>query len=533
MIPALVQLARRRIECGVVPFALAYSAFTLLAFHAPLLHFAVKNVDPLSYSGLAILGGLVLAQLAVIFILVLLLSFIPPLLKPVAALLLVANSVALYFVAKYNVILDRTMMGNVFNTNYGEAAELWSPQLPVYLLFLGILPAVFLLRTRIRPAPALKRAGLALAALAAVAAFGYLNSKTWLWFDKNSKRVGGLTMPLSYVGNSIRHYRHQAFLNGVDEKIPDARFTDGGKTTVILVIGESARAANWSLYGYGRNTNPLLAADGAAAMPAARSYTTYTTESIRGMLAHLGRKTPARTLYESLPSYLQRHGVNVLWRSNNWGEPRLKIARYEKADDLRKACGQACAGGRYDDALLYGLREELAGRQSANNFIVLHQTGSHGPLYSTKYPARFEVFRPPCKSVDLQKCTPAELVNAYDNTILYTDYFLHEVISALRSLKGTSSVMIYMSDHGESLGEYNFYLHGAPYTLAPDVQKDIPFIVWMSDEFKRRHGLRTSDLPAASPHSQDNIFNSVMGAFGMQSDFYNKDLDIFSRHAKN
>lgn len=525
--------AWRGLECDVAVFALAYSFFTLIAYHKPLFQFAFNNVDPGTPGGLAVLAGLLLMQLASTFILVLLLSFVPFLVKPVTALLLLCNAAALYFVAKYNVILDRTMMGNVFGTDYGEASALFGFQLPLYLLALGAAPAALLLKVRLRPLPALRKAALVAGTLAAVAAFAYLNSRTWLWFDKNSKRVGGLTMPLSYVGNTIRYYRYQAFLNSVDEKLPGASFLDDDKTTVVLVIGEAARARNFSLYGYGRNTNPLLAAADVAVLPGARSLSTYTSESIRYMLAHRGSRTPSGTLYEALPSYLQRHGVNVLWRSNNWGEPKLKVGRYEKAGDLRRACGAACGTEDYDDVLLYGLKEEIAARSAANNFIVLHQSGSHGPQYSRKYPAEFEVFRPVCKSVDLQQCKPEELMNAYDNSILYTDHFLDGLISRLGSLKDTATVMIYMSDHGESLGEYGFYLHGAPYSLAPEVQKDVPFLVWMSDKFKRRRRLKTADLAAAVPHTQDNVFNSVMGAFGMRSDFYDKSLDIFNPHARD
>jgi lipid A ethanolaminephosphotransferase len=531
MITRILQRLKNGYDCHIAVFALAYSVFTLAAYHKPLFAYAVNNVDLHSFGGFAVLAGLVIMQMAAIFLLIMLLSFLPFLVKPASALLLVTNSIAYYFVAEYNVMLDMTMMSNVFNTNYGEAAELISYRIILYILFLGVLPAAVVMRIKIRGTAALKRAGMIFGTLAFVVLFGYLNSKTWLWFDKNSKRVGGLTMPLSYIVNSIRHFREQAFLNTVDVPIPDSHFLSEDKTTVILVIGESARSANFSLYGYGRDTNPYLKKDGVAVIPGTKAFTTYTTESIRCMLAHLGEKTPSGTVFEALPSYLQRHKVNVLWRSNNWGEPKMKIARYEKADKLREACGAACGDLTYDEAMLYKLKEELDGRTGENNFIVLHQTGSHGPQYYTKYPPQFEKFTPVCRSVDLQKCTQDELVNAYDNTVLSTDYFLHQVISLLRALKNTSSVMIYISDHGESLGERGIYLHGTPYALAPDVQKDIPFIVWMSDKFEARRKLAAKDLVRNIPHSQGEIFNSVMGAFGMRSDFYNGDLDIFGEHA--
>jgi lipid A ethanolaminephosphotransferase len=217
-----------------------------------------------------------------------------------------------------------------------------------------------------------------------------------------------------------------------------------------------------------------------------------------------------------------------LWRSNNWGAPKLDIKREQKANDIFKTCKEKCETLGHDEILLYGLESELKNHSRENMFVVLHQVGSHGPLYYEKYPQNFEIFKPTCKSVQLQNCTHEELINAYDNTIAYTDYFLHKLILLLSSLKKTSSVMIYISDHGESLGEYNFYLHGTPYSIAPDFQKQIPFLIWMSDEFKRRHHLTNKDLTQfAKDYSQDNIFHSVMGAFGMRSGIYDKKLDVF------
>jgi lipid A ethanolaminephosphotransferase len=165
--------------------------------------------------------------------------------------------------------------------------------------------------------------------------------------------------------------------------------------------------------------------------------------------------------------------------------------------------------------------------------VVLHQSGSHGPAYHTKYPREFEYFKPVCKSVELSKCTHEELVNAYDNTILYEDYFLHRVIGVLEQLRDTAALLIYVSDHGESLGEYGMYLHGLPYLIAPDVQKDIPFVIWMSDEFIRRKAVEIDRLESQRVHSQRDVFHSVMGAFSMHSDAYMGEYDIFSKTFSN
>ncbi len=521
----------QNLNCSSIAFALLYSAVALILYHKPLFSFALANVDYHSFNGLIILLELAIAQFVSVFLLVTILSFAPIIVKPLCIFLLIGNAVGYYFINNYNVILDRTMMGNVFNTDFGEASELYHPKLLLYILLLGILPSTIIARIKIYKATTLKRFATMIIAILFTFIFAYANSKSWLWFDKNAKSLGGLALPSSYIGNSLRYYSLIAKKNRKETKIPDAHFLNSNKTTVVLVIGESARKANFSLYGYQRNTNPYLAEDGVVAMRDTKSCTTYTTESIKCMLSHLGSHGSLSSSYELLPTYLQRQNVNVFWRSNNWGEPKINVAQYERVEDISRKCqGDDCKSlVSYDEILLYQLDTELKKHLHENNFVILHQAGSHGPLYYSKYPAQFAVFKPVCKSVELQKCSYDELVNAYDNTILYTDYFLHSTISLLRSLKDTSSVLIYISDHGESLGEYNFYLHGAPYTIAPNLQKEIPFIVWMSDRFKKEHNLTNADLAKRQHNSQDNIFYSVMGAFGARSEFYNQELDIFNK----
>jgi lipid A ethanolaminephosphotransferase len=206
----------------------------------------------------------------------------------------------------------------------------------------------------------------------------------------------------------------------------------------------------------------------------------------------------------------------------------MKVSSFQKAGDIRNECQDNCPPEGYDELLLYKLDERLRHAQGGKKLlVVLHQSGSHGPQYFKKYPPEIEKFKPVCRTVDQQKCSHEELVSAYDNTILYTDFLLDKVIAMLKSLDNTASVMMYMSDHGESLGENGLYLHGIPYSIAPAVQKNIPFLVWMSDEFARRRNLPNPLPVERQAYSQDDVFHSVMGAFGMTSEVYKKDKDIF------
>jgi lipid A ethanolaminephosphotransferase len=438
----------------------------------------------------------------------------------------VGNAVALFFLVTYHVVLDITMMGNVLHTNFGEASAFLHPTLLAYVLALGVLPCWLLTRVRIRPSPRLRLVIMASAGLLITVIWAYLSAAAWLWIDKNSKRLGGMVLPWSYVINAARYEVPRILVSGAPAALPPATFASSEKTVVLLVIGEAARARNFALYGYPRPTNPLLSKAGVVALKKASSCATYTTASVRCILSNVDTESPFATRYEPLTSYLQRSGVDVIWRTRNFGEPPMQVQAYEKDDDLRAACaGANCA---YDEVLLTGLEQRVEASSSRRVLVVIHQSGSHGPDYYRRYPAEFEYFRPACKSVELSQCTPEELVNAYDNTILYEDHFLAQAIDALKKLRHTSAVMIYISDHGESLGEYGLYLHGVPYSIAPDVQKDVPFIVWMSDAFIQAKGVKAGSLESQGSHSQRDVFHSVMGAFSMHSDAYEAGYDIFS-----
>jgi lipid A ethanolaminephosphotransferase len=520
-------------SCRYATFVAAFALANLLLFGWPLYSFARSTIDVASWTGvldLAVLTGLQAALMVVALTAVSLLSIRA--MKAVCIALLIGNAIALYFIHAYNVMFDKTMMGNVFDTDRQEALGLFHPTLIAYLLALGVVPALIVARTSIVGSSRLKR----LALLAITSVFGcilvYAGSSTWLWFDKNAKHLGGLMLPWGYVANATRLLEDRADANRTLEPLPPLHFAaihPQRKTIVLLVIGESARAGNFSLYGYRRDTNPELARAGVIALPDARACATYTTAAIRCMLSATGRDASARDSRETLPDYLQRHGVEVIWRSNNGGEPPLKVALYQRADDIRKRCtGTGCERLAFDEALLYRLKDLLADSTSRRIFVVLHPAGSHGPTYYRKVPRAFARFQPVCTSVDLGRCSPQSLVNAYDNSILYTDHFLAETIGILQAIPQSASAMIYLSDHGESLGERGFYLHGAPNSIAPDEQRAVPFLVWMSPAFRASRSVSAADMLAKASFSDDNIFHSVLGAFGGSSAVYRPAFDLFS-----
>jgi lipid A ethanolaminephosphotransferase len=519
---------RTRREPGVSTFLLGFALANAAVFQWPLYALAASTRTAFDPSSVAALATLFVLQLVITVTVLGLVSLVSlRLLKGLCAVFTVGNALALYFIVQYRIVIDATMIGNVFNTNAKEASELASPKLLLYVLLLGVLPAWAILRLRIAPAPRWRRAVVVLATLLLGSGFLYANAQSWLWIDKNAKHFGGLVLPWSYVINTTRYFKDEAERNRKVEPLPPLTVKRPGGVVFVLVIGEAARAQNFSLYGYARPTNPLLAGDGVTALPGAHSCATYTTASLRCILSSKGAGGMGGG-DEPLPSYLYRHGMEVIWRTNNFGEPPLHVSRYDTADAIRKTCTGDCASLNYDGVLLHGLDALLHhGTADTKTLIVLHQGGSHGPQYATKYPPAFERFTPVCRSVDLQKCNSAELVNAYDNTIVYTDYVLHSVIEQLKTVHDRPTVMLYMADHGESLGENGLYLHGVPKSFAPEVQTAVPLVVWMSDAFKAQGATLKSPASFPAGLSHDVVFHSVMGAMGLDSPVYQPANDLF------
>lgn len=496
-------------------FALILSVITFLFFHYPFFKFVFENVDYKSFSGLLLVSSLVIVMIVANSFAYYLFLFINKIFgKILLVITFIINAIAVYFINTYSVIIDESMMGNVFNTNYSESSSYFSVKMIFYVLFLGILPSIFIIKTEVKKT-SFKRffsnIGIALIFLLVMA---FANATHWLWIDKNSKTLGGLAMPWSYSVNTALLFKHRSEQNKKEILLPNATISNQEKSVMVLVIGESARSQNFSLYGYKKNTNPLLSQTSNISVFPATSCATYTTAGVKCILEYEN----SNDLYEILPNYLFRNNVEVIWRTTNWGEPPLHIKNKLSGEDLAKNCtGTDCS---YDGVLLNGLKEQIAASKSNKILVVLHTSTSHGPSYNKKYPAKFETFTPICNSVDLAKCTPTELMNAYDNTIVYTDYLLHRVIEDLRALPQYKSSMIYVSDHGESLGEKNLYMHGLPMSIAPKEQYEIPFIVWISDN-------STKQLKPKQSVSQNYVFHSVLNFLDVKSPIYKEEMNIF------
>ena len=488
-------------------------------YNIPFFDFVVANSND-DAGGRLLLASLVAVMLALNFMMAYLTVFVMRTCgRILLAILALINATAVYFIHTYSVIIDATAIENVFNTRYSEASGFFNWSLWLFIFALGVLPALFCLFQPVVYGKAKKLAAYCGGALAIVLAVASMNIGQTLWISQHDTELGGLLQPWSYLVNTVRVISSNHDEQAEETRLPDGRIADEEKAVVVLVIGESARKANFQLYGYQRPTNPFLSKQAGLKVYQATSCATYTTAGTKAIL----EPKNSDELYELLPNYAFRTGVDVAWRTSNWGEPPIHIDEYLTDTELSDLYPDENAD--FDGILFKGLRERIASSKKNKVLIILHTSTSHGPKYADKYPKEFEVFKPVARSVEEGEANVNLLVNAYDNTILYTDYLLDGLINTLRSLDGWHSAMIFISDHGESLGENKIFMHGLPMRLAPKVQYEIPFLVWTSENFRDYKSHSEQTLPAIL--EQHYVFHSVLNLLSIQSPAYNKDFDIF------
>ena len=469
-------------------------------------------------------------------------------LKPVITLFLLAAAGGAYFMLSYGVVIDRSMMVNVLLTDGREARELLSLRMLGALLALGVLPAALLWRARIAWAPPLRQ--LRQNAIVFAASCAVLASAGGLFFPDLSATMRNHTQ-LRYLVNPLNSFYALAIVGrqpvqrsgvavlplGEDAHLP-ALAAGAKPPLMVMVVGETARADHIGLNGYARDTTPRLASEGVASLRNVWSCGTNTAASVPCMFSNLGREAfenrPANT--EGLADVLQRAGYAVLWLDNQAGGCKGVCDRVPKVDyrALQAAAPELCQGDEcFDEVMLRGLDERIARlpaeRRARGVVVFMHQMGSHGPAYYLRSPARFKRFTPECTTNALQQCAREQVVNAYDNTIAYTDHFLASTIDWLKTREAQwAPALVYVSDHGESLGENNLYLHGLPYRFAPDVQKHVPWISWFSPQFERQSGVATACLKAKADErlSHDDYFHSALGLLNVQTRVYEAARDI-------
>ena len=512
----MMKLLRRPIS--LLAFSCIVSIGTLLLYNLPFFNYVANNTNESTVGRIWLLASLVVIMLAVNFMMTYLVMYLMRFVgRILLAILSIINATAVYFIITYSVMIDSTTIENVFNTRYSEASGFFSGSLWLFILIAGVLPAIWCLLQPIVIGKAKKMGIWCGSSLALVLALVLANINQTLWISQHDTELGGLLQPWSYIVNTCRVISASQDEQAEEIKLPDGRITDDEKAVVVLVIGESARKANFQLYGYERPNNPRLSKREGLKVYQTNSCATYTTAGTKAIL----EPQESDDLYELLPNYAFRTGADVSWRTSNWGEPPIHIDEYLTNSELGDIYPNA--DNTYDGILFTGLRERIESSPKHKVLIILHTSTSHGPKYADKYPKEFEVYKPVAKNVEEGEKNISMLINAYDNTILYTDYLLDSLIDTLRAMTDWKSAMIFISDHGESLGENKMFMHGLPMKLAPKVQYEIPFFVWTSEGF--RDYKADSELPAVL--EQHFIFHSVLNLLSIESPAYNKDYDIF------
>ncbi len=466
------------------------------------------------------------------------------LLKPVLTLCILSAASGAYFMWSYGIVIDANMIVNVAQTDPREAADLLNWRMLLSLLVLGLLPSWWLWRQPVREIGWGRRlGGNALASLASLALL--VLSLLLIYQDfasvmRNHTQLRYMISPLNsfYAVGRVLAKPLERDTGTVAPIGQDARLAlppGAAPATVIVVVGETARAANFGLNGYARDTTPRLAQLPVASLRQVWSCGTSTATSLPCMFSHLGKDAfeNRSSNHESLADVLQHAGLAVLWVDNQSGCKGI-CARVPNVSTTALKVSPHCESGEcHDEVMLHGLDKRIAElpaeRRAKGTVVFMHQMGSHGPAYHKRVPPAFKRFTPECASNALQQCAREQVVNAYDNTIAYTDHFLAETIAWLQKRPGPSA-MVYVSDHGESLGENNLYLHGLPYAIAPDVQKRVPWITWVSPAFGQQRGLSLECLRAKAdrPFSHDHYFHSVLGLAGVRAAEYQGDLNLYA-----
>lgn len=461
--------------------------------------------------------------------------------KPFMAFLVLTSAAALYAEVNFQTLFDTTMMENVFETNLSEISFYLNSATVLYLLGFGVLPCIFLIMVRIVPHRTWVRAiivriSVVLIAVVGISLIAATSYKDHASVGRNNRYLNKMLIP-AHIYNGVKYLNKMYFETklayqtlGSDAKV--ALAPNGKPTLMVVVLGETARAMNFSYNGYRRDTNPYTQDRGLIAFQNVSACGTYTALSVPCMFSNMTRSTynkPRAQAQDNVLNVLQHAGVDVLWIDNDGGDKGVaNKLPYIPVDASLK--NKNCNGSTCFDVAMLKVAKTFIDNGSRDKLLVLHTIGSHGPTYWQRYPDELAPFQPACNRSDIENCNDQQIVNVYDNTLVYTDYVLAQVINELESVSNDYNVMLtYISDHGESLGENGLYLHGTPYAIAPKEQTQVPWLLWMPEPYAQQKGLSTQclrDKAQSSTLSHDNLFHSLLGLYGVRSQVQDPELDI-------
>ncbi len=478
--------------------------------------------------------------LFLLFFLILSMIILPYLGKIFLIPVLLISSTANYAMFNLGITIDAAMIQNVLETSTRETMELVTTKAILWIVITGIIPAYLFFITRIdyqqRKQEIIQRLKCFAGALVLISITVFAGIKPYYFFRHDNRAISSLTNPFNIFRaiqrNAKNHSLAELDFVRLDPNAKRIGHMSDKPSVFILMVGETARADHWSLNGYKKETNPDLRKEDVISFKHVYSCATSTSISVPCMFSNKGRKefsTKEAPYSENLLDLLKQTGYDVIWLENDEGSKGVAKRIIEERLDLSKNKRYCTNGSCFDEILIDGLEERLANIKQ-DTVIVMHTIGSHGPAYYLRYPDAQRKFKPTCDSSDVHGCDPEGLINAYDNTIYYTNYVIARAINILKKFPQLNPGLIYLSDHGESLGEDGVYLHAYNYSIAPDGQKHVPFILWMSDGMKKAGNYNYSCLAKKAEtgeFSHDNLYHTVLAMMGIESKTYDRSLDMF------
>jgi lipid A ethanolaminephosphotransferase len=467
--------------------------------------------------------------------------------KPLVAVLTLVTASTAWFMSAYGVVIDPAMLRNVLHTDTAEAKELLGPPLALHLLIYAGLPLLLLWRVQIEPRP-WRRALAARSALLLTSAAVLVGALLAVYqplssLMRNHRDLRYRVTPVSALWSTgvalaadARGAARPREAIGTDAHAGPSWAARNKPMVVVVVVGETARAANWGLNGYARDTTPRLRTLPVVNFGAVGACGTSTEVSLPCMFAPVGRRDIDEAKIrgqQSLLHVLARAGVAVHWRDNQSGCKGVCEGLPTEQVDARMAPGLCDGDHCLDEGLVLDFDERLS-RAQGTQVWVLHMLGNHGPAYHRRHPPAFSRFQPECRSDDLRQCPVEQIVNAYDNALLYTDHVLARAVERLAAhADRVDSAFVYVSDHGESLGEMGLFLHGVPYAIAPAVQREVPMVMWASPGFERAAGLQAGCLTptlqrqaAAGGVRHDHLFHTLLGLLDVHTSLHESAFDL-------
>ena len=514
-------------------FILLTALFITFVYNLKFFKILYENIGFSSFASIYFFFAIIIAIIFAISILLLILGQ-QYVLKPLAIFLIILSSILSFYNHQYGVTVDEQMIINTLQTDLKEALDLMSVGFFIHIFFLGFIPSTIIYFVEIEYGSFKKdfilRLSFIVVAILIITIIIFANFKQVSFITRQNNNLNQHITPLYTLTSTYRLAKLSLQAESKFTKLgEDAKLLKHNKKIIgIMVVGETARADRFSLNGYSKETNAYLKDKGVFSFKNTISCGTATAYSVPCMFFLNGEKnyTQSKAKNQSnVLDVLSFAGVKTIWVNNN-SSCKNVCTRIETLNIITSSGGED--KNTILDEKLLDTTNQILKNNKGDILIVLHTMGSHGPRYYKRFPQKFAKFKPFCNNDTPQNCSKEELSNAFDNTIVYTDYVLSRLIDILKDKKEYDTFLFYASDHGESLGENGIYLHGLPKKIAPKEQTNFAMILWLSDQIVKNQNINLSKIKnmANKELNHDYLPHTLLNLFKVQSSVYKKDLSL-------